>query len=115
MGTLDFNRTTREEDAIKAKEAELMQKAKQLENEMMQVRQAKVNSVLRQFEQQLQRDAKLEHQRIRDQLQEAYELQVNGLDAEKTGSVKEIESLQKQLQDQIQFFQKVHSELEIKK
>ena len=46
----DFNRTVREEDAIKAKEAELMQKAKQLENEMMQVRQAKVNSVLRQFE-----------------------------------------------------------------
>jgi len=38
-----------------------MLKAKQLENEMVAIRQDKVNSVLRQFEQQLQRDAKLEH------------------------------------------------------
>ena len=35
---------------IKAKENELMQKAKELENEMLAVRQAKVNNVLRQFE-----------------------------------------------------------------
>ena len=34
-GFSDFNRTTREEDAIKAKEAELLLKAKQLENEML--------------------------------------------------------------------------------
>ena len=31
----DFNRTGREDEAIKAKEAELLQKAKQLENEML--------------------------------------------------------------------------------
>ena len=31
----DFNRTGREDDAIKAKEAELLLKAKQLENEML--------------------------------------------------------------------------------
>ena len=43
----DFGRTRKEEDAIKVKEAELMLKAKQLESEMMAIRQAKVNSVLR--------------------------------------------------------------------
>ena len=69
---LDFGRTRQEEDVIKAKEAELLRKAKQLEEEMMQVRQAKVSSVLRQFEQQLQRDAKLEHQRIKEGLEEQY-------------------------------------------
>ena len=68
----DFNRTGREDDVIKAKEAELLCKAKELENEMMQVRQAKVNSVLRQFEQQLQRDARLEHQRLKENLEEQY-------------------------------------------
>ena len=35
---LDFGRTRQEEDVIKAKEAELLRKAKQLEEEMMQVR-----------------------------------------------------------------------------
>ena len=47
----DFGRTRREDDVIKAKENELMQKAKELESEMLAVRQAKVNNVLRQFEQ----------------------------------------------------------------
>ena len=45
--SIDFGRTGREEDVIKAKENELLMKAKQLENEMLAVRQAKVNSVLR--------------------------------------------------------------------
>ena len=52
-GSLDFGKTRQEDAVIKAKEAELMLKAKQLESEMLQVRQAKVNSVLRQFEQQI--------------------------------------------------------------
>lgn len=61
------------------------------------MRQAKVNSVLRQFEQQLQRDARLEHQRIKETLEEEYTQQVNSLEAEKNGAVDEIDKLQKQL------------------
>ena len=56
----------REENEIQAKERELMLKAKQLESEMLVVRKAKVDSVLRQFEQQLQRDAMLEQNRIKE-------------------------------------------------
>lgn len=112
---LDFSRTGREDDVIKAKEAELLQKAKELEGEMLQVRQAKVNSVLRQFEQQLQRDARLEHQRVKENLEEQYTQQINGLEAEKNSAVDNIEKLQKQLQEQISFFTKVRSELETKK
>lgn len=40
---------------------------------------------------------------------------MNGLDAERKGAVDDIDKLQKQLQDQINFFTKVHSELETKK
>ena len=43
-----------------------MLKAKELENEMLAIRKAKVDSVLRQFEQQLQRDAKLEQTRVKE-------------------------------------------------
>ena len=49
IGQTEFNfgNTRKEEDAINAKEAELMLKARQLENEMLEIRQAKVNQVLR--------------------------------------------------------------------
>ena len=89
----------REENAIQAKERELMLKAKQLENEMLAIRKAKVDSVLRQFEQQLQRDAQLEQNRIKEQLHGEYEKQVNRLEAEKSSNMGEIEKLQKQLED----------------
>ena len=87
----------REENAIQAKERELMLKAKQLENEMLAIRKAKVDSVLRQFEQQLQRDAQLEQNRIKEQLHGEYEKQVNRLEAEKSSNMGEIEKLQKQV------------------
>ena len=72
-----------------------MLKAKELENEMLAVRKAKIDSVLRQFEQQLQRDAMLEQNRIKEQLSGEYEKQVNQLEAEKTQNVEEVEKLQK--------------------
>ena len=40
---------------------------------------------------------------------------MNQLEAEKNSNVEEVEKLQKQLKDQIDFFQKVHSELDGKK
>ena len=40
---------------------------------------------------------------------------MNQLEAEKNSNVDEVEKLQKQLKDQIDFFQKVHSELDGKK
>ena len=92
-----------------------MLKAKELENEMYAVRKAKIDSVLRQFEQQLQRDALLEQNRIKEQLSGEYDTQVNQLEAEKNSNIDEVEKLQKQLKDQIDFFQKVHSELDGKK
>ena len=70
-----------------------MLKAKELENEMLAVRKAKIDSVLRQFEQQLQRDAMLEQNRIKEQLSGEYEKQVNQLEAEKTQNVEEVEKL----------------------
>ena len=72
-----------------------MLKAKELENEMLAVRKAKIDSVLRQFEQQLQRDAMLEQNRIKEQLSGEYEKQVNQLEAERTQNVEEVEKLQK--------------------
>ena len=72
-----------------------MLKANELENEMLAVRKAKIDSVLRQFEQQLQRDAMLEQNRIKEQLSGEYEKQVNQLEAERTQNVEEVEKLQK--------------------
>ena len=40
---------------------------------------------------------------------------MNGLEAERKTAVDDIEKLQKQLQDQINFFQKVYQELDSKK
>ena len=48
---LDTITIQREENDILAKERALMLKAKELENEMLAVRKAKIDSVLRQFEQ----------------------------------------------------------------
>ena len=72
-----------------------MLKAKELENEMLAVRKAKVDSVLRQFEQQLQRDAMLEQNRIKEQLNGEFEKQVNQLEAERNSNIAEVETLQK--------------------
>ena len=72
-----------------------MLKAKELENEMLAVRKAKVDSVLRQFEQQLQRDAMLEQNRIKEQLNGEFDKQVNQLEAERNSNISEVETLQK--------------------
>ena len=72
-----------------------MLKAKELENEMLAVRKAKVDSVLRQFEQQLQRDAMLEQNRIKEQLNGEFDKQVNQLEAERNSNITEVETLQK--------------------
>lgn len=50
-----------------------MRKAKELEIEMRQVRQAKVDVVVRQFEQQLIKEAELEERRNTEKLRDKYE------------------------------------------
>lgn len=49
-----------------SKEQELKRKAKELEEEMRSIKQAKVQVVIRQFEQQLLKEAKIEQTRIQN-------------------------------------------------
>ena len=57
-GNIDYD--TKE---INSKEVELLRKARDLENEMKAIRLAKIEVVVRQFEQQLVREAELEERR----------------------------------------------------
>ena len=45
-----------------------MRQAKSLEQEMLRIKQAKVDVVVKQFEQQLLKEAQLEERRLQDQL-----------------------------------------------
>ena len=60
-----------------------MRKAKELENEMRQVRQAKVDVVVRQFEQQLIKEAELEEKRNTEKLRDQYEGRVGQVESER--------------------------------
>eukprot|EP00350_Pseudokeronopsis_sp_OXSARD2_P010132 CAMPEP_0170553150 /NCGR_PEP_ID=MMETSP0211-20121228/10975_1 /TAXON_ID=311385 /ORGANISM="Pseudokeronopsis sp., Strain OXSARD2" /LENGTH=127 /DNA_ID=CAMNT_0010861289 /DNA_START=225 /DNA_END=608 /DNA_ORIENTATION=- len=82
---------------ISTQEEELLKKARDLENEMKAVRQAKMDVVVKQFEQQLIKDAQIEERRFTEELRDRYDSSVNELDAEKSVQVDEIEKLQKQL------------------
>lgn len=52
---------------------------------------------------------------MRDELEEQYSKDVNRLEAEKKNQILEIEQLQRQLTEQINFFKLVLTELESKK
>lgn len=69
------NREPVESEAKKlsTREEELLRKARELENEMRQVRLEKVEVVIRQFEQQLLREAELEERRHTEHLRDQYE------------------------------------------
>eukprot|EP00347_Sterkiella_histriomuscorum_P007280 403349566 len=96
-------------------EEQLMMRARQLENEMRQIKQAKLDVVIKQFEAQLLKDAQLEEKRFTEELRDKYELQTNQIEAEKDSSMQEIARMQKQLIEQIEFFKVVYNELEAKK
>eukprot|EP00347_Sterkiella_histriomuscorum_P010335 403376702 len=96
-------------------EEQLMMRARQLENEMRQIKQAKLDVVIKQFEAQLLKDAQLEEKRFTEELRDKYELQTNQIEAEKESSMQEIARMQKQLMEQIEFFKVVYNELEAKK
>ena len=49
-GTVDTTMIEDQSKEISSKEEELMRKAKDLENEMMQIKQAKIDVVVKQFE-----------------------------------------------------------------
>lgn len=92
-----------------------MARARALELEMEAIKHAKLEQVMAQFEQQLQKDAEAEETRLRDCLEETFTKDVNRLEADKNASVHEIEQLQRQLTEQISFFKMVLTELEGKK
>lgn len=88
-----------------------MRKAKQLEQEMHSIKQAKVDVVVKQFEAQIMKDAKMEERRVQEQLNSELESQLQKLSSEKHASLGDIANLQKQLQDQINFLKVVQKEL----
>lgn len=64
-----------------------MKKARDLENEMRQIRQAKVDVIVRQFEQQLIREAEVEERRHTEQLRDSYETSVGQVEAERGAQI----------------------------
>ena len=92
-----------------------MAKAKALEVEMLQVKQQKLQSLLNQFQIQLQRETMLEEQQMREVLDLEYSKQVNQLDAELQSRSSEIIKLQQSLDEQIEFFKNVRADLENKR
>lgn len=70
---IDGNVIEFEAKKIMSKEEELMKKARDLENEMLQIKQAKVDMVIRQFEVQLIKEAELEEKRHTENLRDHYE------------------------------------------
>ena len=71
--------------------------------------------MIKQFEQQLLRDAELEEKRFTEEQQDLYEKQVNQIEAEKSAQLDDINKLQHQLLEQMEFFKVVLKELDTKK
>ena len=92
-----------------------MRKAQELEKEMQSIKQAKIDVVVKQFEQQLLKDAQLEENKFSERLRGEYDVKINQLASEKEQSVTEVENLEKQITDQIQFFGVILAELKQKK
>jgi len=67
---IDGNVIEFEAKKIMSKEEELMKKARDLENEMLQIKHAKVDMVIRQFEVQLMKEADLEEKRHTENLRD---------------------------------------------
>ncbi len=78
---------------LSSKEEELLKKARDLENEMRQIRQAKVDVVVRQFEQQLVREAELEEKRHTEKLRDQYEARVGQVEAERNAQTQEVDKM----------------------
>ena len=66
---------------------------------MKKIKLAKVEQLMKQFEQQLHKDAVIEQQRVKEHLEEAFEVQVNELEAEKKSNTADISKLQQQLDE----------------
>lgn len=67
-----------------------MRKARELENEMMKIRQAKLDVVVKQFEVQLQKEAEEEERRHLEMLRDKYEDQVKKIDLDKQLALEDI-------------------------
>jgi hypothetical protein len=87
-----FNAVEEEVRKISSKEEELRRKARDLENEMMQIREAKVDVILRQFEQQLVKEAELEERRHTEKLRSDYEAKAGQVEAERQAQEIEVDN-----------------------
>ena len=92
-----------------------MRKAKELENEMRQIKLKKQEVVVRQFEAQLLKEAESEEKRYIEELRDKYEQQLNTVEAERKAAQDEMQKMQRSLLDQIEFFKMVFNEIEGKK
>ena len=82
---------------------------------MRQVRQEKLDVVVRQFEQQLLKEAELEEKRNTEALRDVYESRVGQVEAEKEAQCSDIDKMVKQIEEQMAFLKVVRGELEAKK
>jgi hypothetical protein len=80
---IDGNEVEFEAKKLMSKEEELMKKARDLENEMLQIKQAKVDMLIRQFEVQLVKEAELEEKRHTEGLRDQYEARAGQVEAER--------------------------------
>ena len=80
---VDGNEVEYEAKKLMSKEEELMKKARDLENEMLQIKQAKVDMLIRQFEVQLVKEAELEEKRHTEGLRDQYEARAGQVEAER--------------------------------
>lgn len=71
--------------------------------------------VVRQFEQQLLREADLEDRHLTESLRDDFDKRVSLLEAEKSAQVSDVDKLLRQVNDQIDFLRVVAGELESKK
>ena len=60
---------------------------------MLRIKQAKVDVVVKQFEQQLLKEAQLDERRLQDQLNQDFEKQLQSLSSKKDQSQSEIQTL----------------------
>ena len=80
---VDGNVIEYEAKKIMSKQEEFMNKARDLENEMLQIKQAKVDMLIRQFEAQLLKEADLEEKRHTEGLRDQYEARAGQVEAER--------------------------------
>ena len=104
-----------EANTLAQKENLLKQKALQLEKEMAAIHNQKIDILVKQFEQQLLKDAGHDFDKARAALQTQYDERAQSLSAQKELALREISGLQKQIKDDIEVLRENFRESEMKR